>query len=216
MAGLRPLTELEGTVLGIVWARQPCTAYQVRREFTDSPSPHWSGSAGAIYPLVVRLETAGLVRSVAHATGSRKSRLYRVTPRGRGVLQRWVGPRVPEEVVGVPPDPLRARVALLHVLPPGLRLTFLQELESRLAGFLALAEADLASGRAGDPEFELMARGAIAMQRTRLEWLRGILMGVRRHGPEWPRRVGHRVGHRVGRRVGRRVVAGIGSGGEPE
>ena len=114
----RPLTELEGSVLGLVWARQPCTPYRVRREFTDSPSPHWSGSAGAIYPLMERLETAGLLRSVAHTTGARGSRLYRITPAGRRALERWVGPPVPDEVAGVPPDPIRMRIASMEVLPP--------------------------------------------------------------------------------------------------
>ena len=80
MATSRALTELEGTVLGLVWARQPCTPYRVRREFTDSPSPYWSGSAGAIYPLMARLESAGLLRSAPHATGERGSRRYRLTP----------------------------------------------------------------------------------------------------------------------------------------
>src|SRR5262245_13459166 len=52
MTSSRNLTELEGTALGVIWAGQPCTPYRVRRVFLDSPSPSWSGSAGAIYPLI--------------------------------------------------------------------------------------------------------------------------------------------------------------------
>ncbi len=179
------MTELEGTVLGVVWARQPCTPYQVRREFTESPSPHWSGSAGAIYPLMARLEEAGLVVSVAHATGARPSRLYRVTPAGRRRLRRWVGPPVPAELVGAPPDPLRTRIAFMTVLPAAERLAFLKEIETRLVKLLAVEEAGAAERRADNPHFVWMVRGAIAMQKTRLKWLRGVITSLRRREGNW-------------------------------
>lgn len=170
----RRLTELEGSVLGLVWARQPCTPYRVRREFADSPSPHWSGSAGAIYPLMARLQAAGLLRSVAHATGGRGSRLYRVTPAGRRALGRWVGPGVPDEVAGVPPDPIRMRIASMEVLPPAQRRELLLQLEARMLEQLAKAEAAHAAGYPGGGLFDAMSRGALAMQRTRIEWVRSV------------------------------------------
>ena len=170
----RPLTELEGSVLGLVWARQPCTPYRVRREFADSPSPHWSGSAGAIYPLMARLEAAGLLRSAAHATGGRDSRLYRATPAGRRALERWVGPAVPDEVAGVPPDPIRMRIASMEVLPPAQRRELLRQLESRMLELLAKAEAAHAAGDPGGGLFDAMSLGALAMQRTRIEWVRSV------------------------------------------
>lgn len=176
------LTEMEGTVLGVVWSRQPCTPYQVRREFLDSPSAHWSGSAGAIYPVMARLEAARLVASAAHATGSRQSRRYRVTQAGRAALRRWVGPPIPEEVLTVPPDPLRTRVAFMTILPAGDRAAFLEEIETRLATLLDLAKKSHAEARAGDPYFELMARGAVAMQKTRLVWMRAVLETLREGG----------------------------------
>lgn len=174
MSHPRNLTELEGIVLGIVWSRQPCTPYQVRREFADSPSPYWSGSAGAIYPLMSRLESVGLLRSEAHATGSRKSRLYGLTPAGRAALVGWVGPPVPPEMVSVPPDPLRMRIAFMTVLPPARRRKFLEELETGLEGFLELFQRDYTERRLGDPQAELMAKGALRMQKARLEWIRDV------------------------------------------
>lgn len=174
MATSRALTELEGTVLGLVWARQPCTPYRVRREFTDSPSPYWSGSAGAIYPLMARLESAGLLRSAPHATGERGSRRYRLTPAGRRALERWVGPPVPDQVAGVPPDPLRMRIASMNVLPPARRSALLAALESRMLELLTRAERAHDQGRSGGGLFDLMSLGAIAMQRTRIEWIRSV------------------------------------------
>ncbi len=171
MSSRRSLTELEGTVLGMVWARQPCTPYRVRREFLDSPSPYWSGSAGAIYPLMLRLESAGLLRSIERATGARVGRLYRVTPAGGRRLRRWVGPPYDAAVVGVPPDPLRVRVAFLSALPPARQRAALEAVRAGLRLQLATAVRSLEAGEAGGPYFELMARGAIAMLRTRLAWI---------------------------------------------
>ena len=174
MAGPRRWTELECTVLGVVWAHQPCTAYQVRRAFTDSPSPHWSGSAGAIYPLMARLESAGLLRSEAHATDARPSRLHRLTPAGRRALTRWVRPAAPEAIVGVPPDPLRTRITFLGVLPPEAQAAFLREVEDGLRQAVARAPLEMARGRAGGPDAEAIARGATAIQRTRLAWISAL------------------------------------------
>jgi DNA-binding PadR family transcriptional regulator len=170
----RALTELEGTVLGLVWARQPCTPYRVRREFTDSPSPYWSGSAGAIYPLMARLEAASLLRSAAHATGGRGSRRYRLTPAGQRALVRWVGPPVPEDVVGVPPDPLRMRIAAMTVLPKARQRALLEALETGIRGQLAQAEAAHAAGLPGGGLFDLMSLAAIEIQKQRLEWVRSV------------------------------------------
>ena len=190
----RDLTELEGIVLGIVWSRQPCTPYQVRREFADSPSPHWSGSAGAIYPLVSRLESAGLLRSVAHATGSRKSRLYNLTPAGRNALVRWVGPPLPPGILSVPPDPLRMRIAFMTVLPPARRRRFLEAIEKGLHEFLEIFERDYTERRLGDPQAELMAHGAVRMQKTRLEWIRGVRVAVEKAASSKPARKRHSPG----------------------
>jgi DNA-binding PadR family transcriptional regulator len=176
----RALTELEGSVLGLVWARQPCTPYRVRREFADSPSPHWSGSAGAIYPLMARLQAAGLLRSVAHATGGRGSRLYRVTLAGRRALERWVGPAVPDQVAGVPPDPIRMRIASMEVLPPAQRRELLLQLEVRMLALLSKAEAAHAAGYPGGGLFDAMSQGALAMQRTRIEWVRSVAAQLER------------------------------------
>jgi DNA-binding PadR family transcriptional regulator len=190
----RTLTELEGTVLGVVWARQPCTPYRVRREFLDSPSPYWSGSAGAIYPLMARLETAGLLQSVAHATGERGSRLYRLSTVGRRALERWVGPPLPRVVTGVPPDPLRMRIASMGVLPLARQRALLKEIEARVREHLAVSIRDYKSGRSVGGLFDWMALGAIAMQRTRLAWIRSLEAKLARESRIKPGPRGRRVG----------------------
>jgi DNA-binding PadR family transcriptional regulator len=178
----RTLTELEGTVLGVIFRRQPCTPYQVRREFTDSPSTFWSGSAGAIYPLVARLEASGFVRSNRHATGSRKSRLYRLTAAGRKALARWISDISPDGL-SVPPDPLRTRIAYLAALPPEDRLLYLETVLAGMEEFLRRFEKDYVERRTGDRYTELMARGAIAMHKSRIRWIKDVMAALREETP---------------------------------
>ena len=127
-----------------------------------------------IYPLMGRLEAAELVRSVPSATGARRSRMYRVTSVGRRALARWVGPPLSDEVVGVPPDPLRMRVACLNVLPEAQRLALMRAMESRVRAEVLKSQRALRERRAAGNGFEFMASGAIAMQKTRLAWVRGV------------------------------------------
>jgi DNA-binding PadR family transcriptional regulator len=53
------LTDLEGAVLADVATRGTATSYAVAQTFSQSPSEYWSGSAGAVYPLVKRLTATG-------------------------------------------------------------------------------------------------------------------------------------------------------------
>jgi len=172
---LRELTELEAAVLGYLWRAGPCTAYAVRREFLDSPSPWWSGSAGAVYPLLARLRRAGLVRSSAVRADRRRSRLLELTPAGRRRLEAWLGPPLPDWVVGVPMDPLRTRLGLMAVLPAAGRARLLAEAERGVREHLARVRKDVARARGtGDPWELLFAEGAGAAQKARLAWLRGV------------------------------------------
>jgi DNA-binding PadR family transcriptional regulator len=169
------LTELEAAVLGKLWLDGPCTAYVVRRVFLDSPSPWWSGSAGAVYPLLARLERAGLVRSSARRADRRRSRLLALTPAGRRRLEDWLGPPLPEWVVGVPMDALRTRLGLIAALRPERRRRLFAEAERGVSEQLERVEQDLARAQgAGVPWELLIAEGAAATQRVRLEWVKRV------------------------------------------
>jgi len=166
------LSELEGCVLGLVHQKGPVTAYAIRRTFLDSPSPHWSGSAGAIYPLIRRLTRSRLVRSASKAMGARRSRLYSITPEGRRALRRWLGPPVPSWVAAVPADALRTRVGFMAALPPAARRIFVDEARAMVAEHIRIVEEDCRRTRAsGDLASWFVARGALGMLRSRADWL---------------------------------------------
>jgi DNA-binding PadR family transcriptional regulator len=134
---MKPRSELECFVLGLVWRHGPCTPYTIRRHLQESPSTQWSGSAGAIYPLVRRLEAQRLLRSRTAETGQRPARLYSITPRGLATLRAWIGPPLPRDAVTVTYDPLRSRIRFLDLLPAAQQRAWLSAARSALEEVLA-------------------------------------------------------------------------------
>ena len=176
MPTARELTELEGCVLGLIWDKGPCTPYLLRKQFLDSVSPHWSGSAGAIYPLVERLERRRFVRAEAHATGRRHSQRYVVTPAGFRSLCGWLSPPLLDETVGVPPDPLRTRLRFLAALPRVRQVAFLEDAQTKLQAQLQRVAADSQRRAKEGRYYDWMNRGAIGALQARLDWIRQIAL----------------------------------------
>ena len=127
----RELTELEGATLGVITRDGPCTSYAVKELFRASPSEFWTGSAGAIYPLMRRLEQRGLVSSKTTATGRRGSRTYRLTAQGRKAFQAWLTDADRAAAMGF--DPLRTRVLFLDLLDADARTKFRSSVRAALA-----------------------------------------------------------------------------------
>jgi DNA-binding PadR family transcriptional regulator len=182
MSARRALTELEGCVLGLVWERGPCTAYAIRKEFLQSPSPHWSGSAGAIYPLMDRLGRQGLLASKARATGRRPRSLYVVTAAGAAGLTAWLSPPWPDWVAGVPPDPLRTRLRFLEALPPAHQRQFLADAEALVHAHLARLQEEAEKSRVEGLYDFMNARGAVLAMEARLQWIREIGVAIAKAG----------------------------------
>jgi DNA-binding PadR family transcriptional regulator len=175
------LSELEGAVLGVLWTEGPCTAYAVRKTFQSSPSPQWSGSAGAIYPLVRRLQAKGFAGSRAQPGDRRGGRLYSLTSRGLKALQSWMAPPLSEDVTGVPMDPLRTRLEFLGALTPGMRRAFVKDARLKLEEHIAATRADCRATRGKkDPARHLVARGALIMLLARKDWLKEVSRSLRK------------------------------------
>ncbi len=178
MAHARGLTELEGCVLGVIKARGPCTPYAVRREFQTSSTPYWSASAGAIYPLIVRLARRRLIAAVRLTGDARGGTLYAPTAAGVRALQRWLGPPLTPLVVGAPPDPIRSRVNFLGLLSKADRRRFLAEAATKLRQQLARTAALVKKG-AADPFDGWALRGSHLIMKARLAWILEMARGLR-------------------------------------
>jgi len=164
---MRELSELEGCVLGFIWKHGPTTAYAVRKEMLDSPSSHWSGSAGAIYPLVERLQRRRLVTSKAGARGERSHTSYTLTEAGRRALLAWLAPPLEPDIISIAPDPLRTRMFFLRALPPARRRAFLKRARTKLVEYVKRIE----NAPATDEFDELANRGAVHATLARIAWL---------------------------------------------
>lgn len=156
------LTELEGAILSLLGNQEPMTAYAVRTVFRKSRSEFWSGSAGAIYPAIRRLEARGLIAGEDVATGRRSGREFRLSGTGAMALRRWAMDAAAAAGAGF--DPFRVRTLAWDILDDAdraaLRDRLTTEIERRVA---ALETGEFAKS----PQADLEAR----LQRSRLAWL---------------------------------------------
>ena len=173
----KSLTDLECTVLGVIWRDGPCTPYHIRIEFTNSPSSHWSGSAGAIYPLIRRLEKAKLVQSTPTKQGKRVGRTYHITQQGRRELDRWLSPPLPADTASIQFDPLRTRMFFLGSQPKRKALQFLEDAAVMLERELVRSEEFLQSRIEAKDRFGAAAgKGALQVARARLQWIHSAIV----------------------------------------
>ena len=171
----KKLTELQGAALGIIWHTSPCTPYQVRKVFERSPSPHWTGSAGAIYPMMRNLESLGLINSERHTVGKRLGRRYSITPAGNRALQKWLQCAVSEKTIGVPLDALRTRVGFFAALSPSARIKLIGKVQKHLARHIKTIRAECRRRRVSGDIFSYLAmRGALLSLQARQVWLQEV------------------------------------------
>ena len=164
-----PVTELEAVTLGCVATRGPCTAYSVRREFARAPSARFSGSAGAIYPLLRRLEERGLLQSRSADTGKRPASEYSITRAGRAALRMWLRSSL-EPADAFADDPLRTRMLFLDQLSPAARIEWVEAAEAAVRA----QEGRIRAYEANAPDtvwVRLANENARRLNRTRLRWL---------------------------------------------
>lgn len=166
------LSDMEGAALGLIASEGPVTSYAVVRAFAASPSEFWSGSAGAVYPLMRRLAARDLIAGREGAQGRRKATWYTITPAGSDALKTWLLDA--DRAAGMGFDPLRTRLAFAALMTIAERQVLLEEVTRRTA---ALAEV----GEPGETaEARVLHQSWIDM---RLAWLKRLVTPTGRSGP---------------------------------
>lgn len=174
------LTELEQCVIGVVWRDGPMTAYEIASLFAASLSPYWSGSAGAIYPVVKRLAGRGLLSGTEKAWNRSKRTLLTVTRKGRSALRAWLRPPLAVEVGAPSFDSVRTRMFFVEALPPAGRLAFVQDAMRVSRAQLVLTRRRLAEQEAAGEDSEALGSlGVIYELEARLRWLGAVRDKVR-------------------------------------
>jgi DNA-binding PadR family transcriptional regulator len=167
----RALTELEGCVLGLIWSAGSCTAYAVRAELLASPSIHWSGSAGAVYPLISRLRARGLLNARPTQHGRRRAVAYRLSPPGKAALRRWVSGTLDAWVVATPMDPLRTRLRFSGILSGPQQVRLIESARAALEAQMPEMRAFCERYRGIDEAAYWIGRGALLIADARIAWL---------------------------------------------
>ena len=171
---MRKLSELEGAVLGVTSLDEPLTPYQIRKVFERSPNPHWSASAGSIYPLVERLARHRLLSARAHVIGQRRGMKYSLTASGRKVLRSWILDAKHDKLVGIS-DLLRLRFRFLSELKRTEQRRFIVAMIHKMTEEVKKIEADSRRKSSSHDDYSyLTARGALLMARARLTWLQEV------------------------------------------
>jgi DNA-binding PadR family transcriptional regulator len=177
----RMATELESCVLAILAQNEPCTAYAVRRFLSASLSSYWSASAGAIYPLLRRLEARSWIRAQESRWGTRVRRAFRLTRSGHRHLREWLSAPLPTWAIAYTYDPVRTRVFFLEGAPPAQQKAFLDDAIAQTEAILHQHRSELNEPGVRFPPFEAIGRrGAIEELEARLRWLRAIRTRLRR------------------------------------
>ena len=77
-------------VLGLI-AEEPRHGYAVRAAFEERLGDFWQLNYGQVYQVLATLEAQGFIASHDEQIARRPTRrVYSITARGRGVLQRWL------------------------------------------------------------------------------------------------------------------------------
>jgi DNA-binding PadR family transcriptional regulator len=177
---MRKLSELEGVAVGIISKRQPCTAYALRMELKASPSSHWRASAGAIYPLLSRLEDEGLIRSTNDSSDGRGRRPLSITREGRKALKTWIKEIVNPTLLSEIFDPLRSRMFFLGALAHKEQIALAERVLTDLALHLENSRQYVRQNPASDDFFEhLGAIGGVINAESRIKFLTTVLAQIR-------------------------------------
>lgn len=163
------LSDMETVVLGVVWRDGPCSAYHVRKEFVDSPASFWSGSQGAIYPLLRKLAKEGLVSSAADPSSKRNTKLLTITSKGKQQVSEWYEPGKIGDSVLREFDALRTRVFFLSFLNARQKRKFIEHVEFELKN---QEKRTLERIKVEEDEINVLAlRGLLACNKARQKWV---------------------------------------------
>jgi DNA-binding PadR family transcriptional regulator len=134
---------LELALMGLIRLCQPCSGYDLRKVFAGGPMAIFSDSPGSIYPALKRLEKSGMLSCVVDApSGLRRRKLYRLNPKGKRELERWLGQPIDgDDVISGMPELLLRFSYLEDCLGPAACRSFLESLAVALERYVVTLRA---------------------------------------------------------------------------
>lgn len=164
------MTELEACVLALLCRDGPLTAYQVRQNFERSRASSWRASTGAVYPLIKRLHTQGLITMKSKPDDARGTKRLMATAAGRREVDAWLSD-TPAWIGDITEDPIRTRVQFLTLLPAGRQRPAITRMLDATQAAIAAVDAET-----HENALERLAHeGVRAMLEARAAWLKKVL-----------------------------------------
>ncbi|WP_174733741.1 PadR family transcriptional regulator [Mesobacillus harenae] len=82
---------IEHSILAVISFR-PSSGYDIKSEFEHKAAGlFWGMSYGSLYPKLKKLEADGFIVTIEADTDGRKKKLYELTKKGWGELDKWLG-----------------------------------------------------------------------------------------------------------------------------
>lgn len=173
-------------VLGLL-AAKPRTGYEIAKVMEVPIGYFWTASHSRIYPELLLLEEAGLLRHrVVEGPGPRDTKRYAITKKGRHVLRRWVdSPLTPQPER----SELLLRVRVLWLVSTDRAVAFIQDVrldcEQRLSTYATIEQEISAEGDEWrDPRTPAFAsyatlRAGIGYERHLVAWCSWLIEQLR-------------------------------------
>ena len=171
-------------LLGLLQGK-PSSGYDLRKAFSSTSMRTYSGSPGAIYPALTRLERAGLIRGkIEQGSGLRRRQLFRLTPKGVSELKAWIARPVTREDLLWGQQEIMLRFAFCDsAAGSAASLALLQSLQAALKTYIPALHEEL---RTIKPTFPLSAGLAfecgIRASETLLDWTRSAISAYEKDG----------------------------------
>lgn len=161
--------------------RFPLNRYQLAKVVNDKLGPHARLSNGTLYPLLAKLEQAGLATVLQQERGDRQSRLFHITDAGRQRFQQLM-----MDTSSFQADYQRAflfKVSSLDLLAAANRfyilnhyITYCQAHVLHFSSEAASLEQDIATVTASPPAFQ--ARSLAAIRHLIQQWEAEVAWGM--------------------------------------
>ncbi len=151
---------------------KPSSGYDLRKIFSSTSMKTYSGSPGAIYPALQRLQKQGLIRgTVEKGAGLRRRQIFRHTPKGLAELKAWITlPIIPEDLTsGLKITMLRFAFSEIAV-GAAASLAILKSLEAALHPYLQHLREQLHTMKAAPTSARLALECGIRSYESLFDW----------------------------------------------
>ncbi len=145
----------------------PSYGWKLRHDFEQRTGEVWPVNGGQIYTTLQRLERDGLIES-DDATIEGAQRRFRLTPEGRGELDRWL--HTPPDLSAPPRDDLVIKV-MIAVGVPGIDARALLQRHRRHLVEVMRDYTRVKDAAPGEPRLALVADAEIYRLDARVRWL---------------------------------------------